>query len=118
MTDDPLERLRRLRGARGAGPARDEEAPRRPAQSMTDVLSLPDDLRGLATWLMRHGEAGAAQAAAQIGGDEATARGLLDRLVAEGYAEVAAHDGTPRYRARVGAHARPRLPGNLWKALE
>jgi hypothetical protein len=118
VTDDPLERLRRLRGARDAEPSPDQSAPRASTPSMTDVLSLPDDLRALLSWLMRRGGATAADAAAQTDGDEATAQGLLDRLVAQGYVRRIDADGAPVYRARVGSRTGPRLPGELWKVLE
>jgi hypothetical protein len=83
--------------------------------TMTDVLSLPDELRVIVTWLMRQGEAELSDVAALIEQDNATAHALLAELIAQGFVQKVVHgvEGQPRYRVRLAAKRGKQLPLGL-----
>jgi amino acid permease len=90
-----------------------------------DLLTLPDATRRLLTWLMRHGEATAAEVAAHMDQDLAAAQLMLAELVAQGLlversapapADVPA--GAARYRPQLALHRGDHLPEDLWRRLE
>jgi ATP-binding cassette subfamily B protein len=86
-------------------------------KSTADVLDLPDAERGLVTWLMRHGDATPAEAAAGTGQQEEAARAMLDALVARGYVQEIERDGELRFRARLAPKRARELPKNIWRVL-
>lgn len=101
----------------------------------TDLLELPDETRHLLTWLMRCGEATAAEIAAHTGQDLAATRLLLTDLVAQGLLverpattpeAVPASGATEGVSVASAAHYRPQLalrrglslPDDLWRRLD
>lgn len=71
----------------------------------SDLLGLPDGLRGLVTWLTRHGEASAASLASHLGCEPVACAKLASLLVARGLLSV---DEAGLYRARMtGRRPRP-----------
>jgi hypothetical protein len=88
------------------------------ARTMGDVLELPEPLRALVLWLLRHGEAGLPEVMAAAGLDEAPCRALVETLVARGFLHGADGGGAPRYRARLAAR-RPRpAASDIWERLQ
>ena len=86
--------------------------------TMGDVMQLPDPMRSLVLWLLRHGEAGLPELTAAAGLEEGPCRDLLDSLVGRGFLQGAGGDGAPRYRTRLAAR-RPRAqPSDLWEKLK
>lgn len=88
---------------------------------MVDVLALPDDERQLVTWITRQRAVTLAEAAEQLGRDEAETGALLDDLARRGFVELTGERtgeaSATRYRVRLGPTRRARLPGKVWDAL-
>jgi predicted transcriptional regulator len=85
---------------------------------MTDLLTLPDAMRQIVTWMMRQGPVSPAEVAAHIGQDEETAHTTLEALVEQGFVGRTEVEGKTRYRAQL-AHRRGReLPQEIWQALD
>lgn len=87
------------------------------APTMLDLLSLPDDERGVMNRLLRHGPLSAADAADHLGAPPEAAEALLLRLESSGYVQREAADGEERFRARLQKRGRE-LPGALWDRLD
>jgi amino acid permease len=101
----------------------------------SDLLTLPDETRQLLTWLMRRGEATAAEIAAHSGQDAATTQLLLADLVEQGLlverpataseaatagsaTEGVAAAGSARYRPQLALRRGLTLPSELWERLD
>jgi amino acid permease len=81
------------------------------------LLELPDAGWELVLWIVRRGEATAAEAAVYTGQDAEAARAALDALVSQGAVEKRAEGPEPRYRAGLGRRRGRSLPASLWIAL-
>lgn len=79
----------------------------------SDLLGLPDGLRGLVTWMARRGAAGPADLAAHLGCDAARCAELTALLVARGLLSV---DDAGVYHARMAAR-RPRASSERLRKL-
>ena|ERR1051326_4420741 len=86
-----------------------------PGVSLADVLSLPDELQMIVTWLMRQGEAGLPEVAALIQQDEAIANTLLADLVAQGFVQEVPTEGEGQtsYRVRLASKRTRKLSLDL-----
>jgi hypothetical protein len=85
--------------------------------SMADVLSLPDDLRRLFSWMMRREEVSLAEVAVYLGKDEAAARQLLAGLVERCFVREMQTGSETRYRVRLASKPRKEVPSDIWQAL-
>ncbi|GAC1349284.1 MAG: hypothetical protein NVSMB27_20950 [Ktedonobacteraceae bacterium] len=83
--------------------------------TMVDVLALSDELRTIVTWLLRQGEAGLPELAAQVEQDEATTGTLVADLVAQGFVQEMLNEGKgqPRYQVRLAAKRGRQMPLDL-----
>jgi len=77
------------------------------APTMADVMRLPEPMRALVLWLLRHGEAGLPELTAAVRIEEGLCRELVEALAGRSFLHGTACGGAPRYRARL-AHRRPR----------
>jgi predicted ArsR family transcriptional regulator len=82
---------------------------------MADILTLPDELRTIVTWLMQQREAGLPEVAAFVEQDEAITRTQIAELVARGFVQEmqSQGEGQPRYRVRLTARRGRRLLPDL-----
>ena len=82
---------------------------------MADILTLPDELRTIVTWLMQQREAELPEVAALVEQDEAITRTQLAELVARGFVqEMQSHgEGQPRYHIRLAVRRGRTLPPDL-----
>ena len=82
---------------------------------MADILTLPDELRTIVTWLMQQREAGLPEVAALVEQDEAITRTQIAELVARGFVHEmqSQGEGQPRYRVRLAARRGRTLPPDL-----
>ena len=84
---------------------------------MTDLLVLPDHLRQLLSWIIRHKEVSLAEVMDQTGRDEKGARALLNTLMEQGFAREMTVEGEKRYRPQFGPRRARQLPDQIWQAL-
>jgi hypothetical protein len=80
------------------------------------MAALDPLLRETATWLMRRGEATLAEVVRDRDERPEAARGLLDALVAQGFAERVHGGADPRYRIRLAPRRRRQVPEAVWAA--
>ena len=85
---------------------------------LTDVLTLPDDLRQLLNWVMRQGEVSAAEVSVRLGQNREAARSLLDELIEQGFVEEIDREGERLFRSQLPERRPYRLPEGVWEALE
>lgn len=85
---------------------------------MVDVFTLSDSVRHLVSWIMRQGEVGLAEAAAQTHQSEEAARTMLDTLVEQGFVRKMDTGGLPRYRPLLARKRGHQLPRHIWRALD
>ena len=91
---------------------------------MTDVLTLPDPLRKLITWMTRQGQVSLAEVAAHTGQGEETAGIMLEALIEQGFVQKVEGRGDPartsksRYRIRFAPRRERQLPEEIWQALD
>lgn len=70
--------------------------------SPVDLLSLPDGLRRIVTWLMRRGGVNPAELASECGCDAAAATALAEVMAERGLLHISiAPDGTTSYSTRM-----------------
>ena len=83
--------------------------------TMADILTLPDELRTIVTWLMQQREAELPEVAAFVEQDEAITRTQIAELVARGFVQEmqSQGEGQPRYRVRLAARRGRRLLPDL-----
>jgi hypothetical protein len=94
-----------------------DPAPDGAPPTMGEVMELPDAMRTLVLWLLRHGEAGLSEVTAGAGMEEGPCRALLEGLVGKGFLYMTGGDGAPRYRTRM-APRRARTPtSDIWERL-
>ena len=86
-------------------------------RTMADVLALPDALRQLVTWMMRHDAVTLAEVAAHTGQETAAVHPMLDSLVAQGFVQLQDSAGTPHYRLCLVARRPRQAATNLWTTL-
>lgn len=84
---------------------------------VVDVLTLPDALRQLVTWITRRGEVSLADVAAHSGQSTDAARTSLDTLEAQGFVQRIEGKPEPRYRTLLAPKRGRQLPRDIWKAL-
>jgi hypothetical protein len=84
---------------------------------LLDGAELPGDLRQVAAWLMRRGEATLTDAVRERGAERGVTQGLLEALVDEGFAERVSASSDPRYRIRLGMRRGREMPADVWAAL-
>ena len=89
-----------------------------PGLDMGNILELPDDLRGIITWMLRETHVDLPQITARMGKDEAAARAMIDSLLDQGYVREIDIKGQVQYRVRLKPKRKVNMPSNLWKALE
>jgi hypothetical protein len=82
---------------------------------MADILTLPDELRPIVTWLIQQPETGLPEVAAHVEQDEAITRTQIAELVARGFVQEIQSQGKgqPRYRVRLAARRGRTLPPDL-----
>jgi DNA-binding IclR family transcriptional regulator len=85
---------------------------------MADVLTLPDLLRQLATWMLRQNAVGLEEVAAHLGQETDQVRSLLDTLVVQGFTQVQDRQGVPRYRMCLLSRRRRQPALDLWQPLD
>ncbi len=83
--------------------------------TIADILTLPDELRTIVTWLMQQREAELPEVAALVEQDEAITRTQLAELVARGFVQEmqSQGEGQPRYHVRLAARRGRTLPPDL-----
>jgi len=85
---------------------------------MADVLTLPDPLRQLATWMLRQNAVSFEEVVAHLGQETDQVRSLLDTLVAQGFTQVQAQQGVPQYRMCLLSRQRRQSALDLWQTLD
>jgi hypothetical protein len=82
---------------------------------MADILTLPDELRTIVTWLMQQREAELPEVAAFVEQDEALTRTQIAELVVRGFVQEmqSLGEGQPGYRVRLAARRGRTLPPDL-----
>ncbi len=88
-----------------------------PGLSMADILSRPDELRGLVNWMMRQEQVELAQVANYLGQDPEQARAMLTSLKEKGFVREIDLRGKLCYRVRLALKHKPELSSNLWHSL-
>jgi hypothetical protein len=88
------------------------------APTMSDVMALPDSLRALVLWLLRHGEAGLPEVTAAAGLEEGQCRAMLESLVGRGFLHGTGVDGASRYRTRLAPRRARTTSSDLWERLK
>lgn len=88
--------------------------------SVVESLDLSPEALGLLRWLMIHGEAGAAEAAADGEGEEREIGALFAALEERRMVQRVERPGggAPRFRPRWTKRRRSRLPEGIWRSLE
>ena len=87
--------------------------------TMSDVLTLPDPLRQLVTWMMRRGEVRLVDLVEHTAADEPAVRGMVEELMVGGFVQAADVDGEVRYQVRLNSRPARRSPArDIWKALD
>lgn len=86
--------------------------------SMADILSLPDPLRRLMSWLIRQEEAGLTEVAAYLQEDEPKTQNMLAELVDKGFVREMQVAGKLRYRVRLAQRRKMQMPVDIWQALD
>ena len=83
--------------------------------TMADILALPDELRILATGLIRLREAALSEVAAYVRLDESSAYALLATLIKQGFVQElqSRSGGQPHYCIRLAAKRGSTLPYDL-----
>ncbi len=89
-----------------------------PGLTMSDVLTFPDDMRRLVTWMVRQGDVGMAQVMARTHQDESACRAILDGLIEKGYALQFELHGETRYRIRLAPRRQRDVPLDIWQCLD
>ena len=89
-----------------------------PGLTMSDVLTFPDDLRRLVTWMVRQGDVGMDQVMARVQKDEATCRATLADLIEKGYVLQFEIHGQTRYRIRLAPRRQREVPLDIWQCLD
>ncbi|EFO79968.1 hypothetical protein OSCT_2178 [Oscillochloris trichoides DG-6] len=80
----------------------------------SDLLSLPDGLRRLLTWLTRHGNVGVEDLCHEVGCEQEQAQNVADTLIARGLLVAEEHAGQVRYSVRMArVRTRGRTPDRL-----
>ena len=87
-------------------------------RTMADVLTLPDPLRQLATWMLRQEAVSLEEVVAHLGQETDQVRSLLDTLVAQGFTQVQDRQGVPQYRMRLLSRQRRQPTLDLWQTLD
>ncbi|MCI0407065.1 MAG: hypothetical protein L0191_00655, partial [Acidobacteria bacterium] len=85
---------------------------------MADVLTLPDALRQLVTWITRRGEVSLADVAAHSGQDMDAARTSVDTLEVQGFVRRIEGEAGLRYGTLLAPKRGRRLPPEVWKGLD
>lgn len=83
------------------------------AGNLTDLLSQPDEVRALALWLLRKGEATLAEATAASGTDEAGCREILGKLILLNFVQDVTDGDTVRYKAKLGLKRGWKVSGDV-----
>jgi predicted ArsR family transcriptional regulator len=87
------------------------------SRTMADVLTLPDPLRQLATWMLRQDAVSLEEVVAHLGQETEQARALLDTLVAQDLMQVQDRQGVPQYRMCLLSRQRRQPARELWQTL-
>ncbi len=85
--------------------------------SPADLLELPETLRSLLNQINRRGAMSLAEAAAEVGQDEAQTTSMLASLVDKGFLKESGEGDEKRYTVVFGRRRRRRVPLNIWEAL-
>lgn len=86
--------------------------------AIADVLTLPEPLQQLVTWVMRRDQATFAEVMAYTGEDEATTRKMLNTLIEAGQIQMVEVAGELRYhRTRFSDKRGRRIAEDLWQSL-
>ena len=85
---------------------------------MSDLLALPEPLRGLLKWMMRQGQVTFAEVTAFLNQNEDDTRVLLADLRDRGFVRATEIRSMTYYAVRLGARRGRALPSHLWQALE
>ena len=85
---------------------------------MADLLTLPEALGALLTWMIRQGQVSLADVVAFVGQDETSARARLAEALDKGYVREIEMRGVTYYRVRLAPKRGRELPENLWAALD
>jgi hypothetical protein len=80
---------------------------------IADVLTLPDPMRQLVTWMSRRGEVTPREVAGYVRQDQDAALKMLETLLEQGFVRRVDGNGEPRYRPRLAARRGRRLPPAL-----
>lgn len=99
------------------------EAPQTPdpterGVSMADIMTLPDDLRGLVNWIIRQQTVTLSEVVAHIAQAEEVTRTQLETLVKQGFIQQIEEGNTLRYVPHFGHKQRKQLPTKIWQKLE
>ena len=87
-------------------------------RTMADVLTLPDLLRQLATWMLRQEAVSLEEVVAHLGQETEQVCSLLDTLVAQGFTQVQDQHGVPQYRMCLLSRQRRQAALDLWQTLD
>lgn len=87
--------------------------------SILDILTLPDSLRGVATWMIRQRRpVTLTEIALHIGEEETIACALIESLVERRFVQRVDVEDEPRYQTRLDSAKKRKRPGRFWKLLE
>ncbi len=85
---------------------------------VSDLLSLPRDLRRIMNRAIRDQEITVQTAAEQAGVSPVEAQQMLDLLVEKGYLQRTEEEGKTTYNVSYGRTHPKDIPGSLWATLE
>lgn len=85
---------------------------------MAEALALPESLRQLVTWMMRHGDVSLVDAMRHTAQDEGTTRTMLDTLVKQGFVQATEVGDGSSYRIRLAARRGRKVSEEIWQALD
>ncbi|MFC1878892.1 hypothetical protein ACFLZW_03155 [Chloroflexota bacterium] len=87
---------------------------------VNDLLSIPDDLRQLLTWMVRSKRFMSDDLAEHLGFSSAEARELLAVLLRNGFIELSEPDGPSEYRTRVTGTFKHKfkVQSDIWNLLD
>jgi predicted HTH transcriptional regulator len=84
---------------------------------LADLLTLPENLRGLIQQVMRRGQVSAAELVQEFDISEKAVEPLLQSLVEKGYLARVPEMTPPRYKVALGRRRARQIPTGLWSAL-
>ncbi len=89
-----------------------------PGLSMSDILTMPDNLRRLVSWMIRERQVELEAAEAYLGQSPEEIRALMDNLIEKGYAIEFEMRGKTFFRIRLALKRGREIPLDIWASLD